>query len=159
MIVFMTKHHPHDHMPAAQHDALLPAYDLLFRALGLTKIHRTLVTQAELADGQRVLEVGSGTGNLTIRAKRSHPGSDVIASISDFVNRKSCGVLRAVPAMGAARSTMSGKPHYPLISLLGAHGSADDEFEAPNAEVFAKQPFQRRHVVADTNARKLRHRD
>jgi hypothetical protein len=52
-----------------------------------------------------------------------------------------------------------GKPHYPLISLLGAHGSADDEFEAPNAEVFAKQPFQRRHVVADTNARKLRHRD
>jgi ubiquinone/menaquinone biosynthesis C-methylase UbiE len=78
MIVSMTKHHPHDYLPAAQHDALLPAYDLLSRALGVTKIHRTLVTQAELADGHRVLEIGSGTGNLTIRAKRSHPGADVI---------------------------------------------------------------------------------
>jgi ubiquinone/menaquinone biosynthesis C-methylase UbiE len=78
MMVAMTKHHPHDYMPAAQHDALLPAYDLLSRALGITKVHRTLVEQAELADGHRVLEIGSGTGNLTIRAKRSHPGADVI---------------------------------------------------------------------------------
>ena len=37
------------------------------------------------------------------------PGSEVIASISDWVNRKSCGVFRAVPAIGAARSTLSGK--------------------------------------------------
>ena len=74
----MTKHHPHDYMPAAQHDALLPAYDLLSRALGITKVHRTLVEQAELADGHRVLEIGSGTGSLTIRAKRSHPAVDVI---------------------------------------------------------------------------------
>jgi ubiquinone/menaquinone biosynthesis C-methylase UbiE len=74
----MTKHHPHDYMPAAQHDALLPAYDLLSRVLGLSTIHRTLVEQAELADGHRVLEIGSGTGSLTIRAKRSHPAADVI---------------------------------------------------------------------------------
>ncbi len=74
----MTKHPPHDYMPAAQHDALLPAYDLLSRVLGITKVHRTLVAQAELADGHRVLEIGSGTGNLTMSAKRSHPGADVI---------------------------------------------------------------------------------
>ncbi|WP_293000828.1 class I SAM-dependent methyltransferase [Mycobacterium sp.] len=74
----MTKHHPHDYMPAAQHDALLPAYDVLSRALGIGRIHRTLVEQAELADGHRVLEIGSGTGNLTLRAKRSRPAADVV---------------------------------------------------------------------------------
>jgi ubiquinone/menaquinone biosynthesis C-methylase UbiE len=74
----MTKHHPHDYMPATQHDALLPAYDVLSRALGITKVHRTLVEQAELADGHRVLEIGSGTGTLTIRAKRSRPRADVV---------------------------------------------------------------------------------
>jgi ubiquinone/menaquinone biosynthesis C-methylase UbiE len=87
MIVAMTKHPPHsrshqssrhDYLPAAQHDALLPAYDLLSRALGVAKIHTTLIAQAELADGYRVLEIGSGTGNLTIRAKRSRPGADVV---------------------------------------------------------------------------------
>jgi ubiquinone/menaquinone biosynthesis C-methylase UbiE len=74
----MTKHHPHDYMPAAQHDALLPAYDVLSRVLGIGKVHRTLVEQAELADAHRVLEIGSGTGNLTLRAKRSRPRADVI---------------------------------------------------------------------------------
>jgi ubiquinone/menaquinone biosynthesis C-methylase UbiE len=83
MIVDMTKDHPHsriqhDYLPAAQHDALLPTYDLLSRVLGIAKVHQTLIAQAELTDGHRVLEIGSGTGNLTLRAKGSHPGIDVI---------------------------------------------------------------------------------
>jgi ubiquinone/menaquinone biosynthesis C-methylase UbiE len=85
MIVDMTKDHlhphtygRHDYLPAAQHDALLPTYDLLSRVLGIAKVHQTLIAQAELADGQRVLEIGSGTGNLTLRAKHSRPGIDVI---------------------------------------------------------------------------------
>jgi ubiquinone/menaquinone biosynthesis C-methylase UbiE len=81
MMVGMTKnhlHHRHDYLPAAQYDALLPAYDLMSRALGITRVHQTLIEQADLADGYRVLEIGSGTGNLTLRTKRSHPGVDVI---------------------------------------------------------------------------------
>src|SRR3978361_142439 len=87
MIVDMTKNHlharfhhsnPRDYLPAAQHDALLPAYDLMSRALGIGKIHQTLIAQAELADGHRVLEIGSGTGNLTLLAKRFRPGVDII---------------------------------------------------------------------------------
>jgi ubiquinone/menaquinone biosynthesis C-methylase UbiE len=70
--------HGHDYMPAAQHDALLPAYDLLSRAVGLPTAHKALIAQAELADGHRVLEIGSGTGSLTLRAKRSYPAADFI---------------------------------------------------------------------------------
>src|SRR5436305_2269055 len=105
MIGAMTNDHPHsrlhrsgrhDYLPAARHDALLPAYDLLSRSLGVTKIHTTLLAQAELADGHRVLEIGSGTGNLTIRAKRSRPGADVIGVDPDPLalaraERKLCG--------------------------------------------------------------------
>lgn len=81
MMVGMTKnhlHHRHDYLPAAQYDALLPVYDLMSRLMGIAKVHQTLIEQADLADGHRVLEIGSGTGNLTLRTKRSHPGVDLI---------------------------------------------------------------------------------
>jgi ubiquinone/menaquinone biosynthesis C-methylase UbiE len=81
MIVGMTKNHlhrRHDYLPAAQYDALLPAYDLMSRLMGITSVHQALIEQADLADGHRVLEIGSGTGNLTLRTKRARPGVDVI---------------------------------------------------------------------------------
>lgn len=81
----MTKHHPteHDYLPAAGRDAFLPFYDLFTAALGVSTIHRTLIDQAALADGHQVLEIGCGTGNLSIRAKRAHPGVDLIGSDPD----------------------------------------------------------------------------
>jgi len=88
---YMTKHHPtevtpghrHDYLPAAGRDAFLPFYDLLTAALGASRVHRTLIGQAGLAAGQRVLEIGCGTGNLSIRAKRAHPGVELIGSDPD----------------------------------------------------------------------------
>jgi ubiquinone/menaquinone biosynthesis C-methylase UbiE len=80
----MTEHRPHsstrqhDYIPAFGKDALLPFYDLLTRVLGFGKVYGALVSQAELADGLRVLEIGCGTGNVTIRAKRAAPGADVV---------------------------------------------------------------------------------
>jgi ubiquinone/menaquinone biosynthesis C-methylase UbiE len=84
----MTEHRPHsvtehDYMPAAGRDALLPAYDLLTRVLGMNKAYDTLVAQAELGDGLRVLEIGCGTGNVTTRVKRAAPGADVIGTDPD----------------------------------------------------------------------------
>ncbi|WP_026343238.1 class I SAM-dependent methyltransferase [Nocardia sp. BMG111209] len=86
----MTEHHPNsvtherqDYLPAAGLHSLLPAYDLLSRALGAPALHARLVDQADLAPGQRVLEIGCGTGNLTIRAKREQPGAEVIGSDPD----------------------------------------------------------------------------
>jgi ubiquinone/menaquinone biosynthesis C-methylase UbiE len=84
----MTEHRPHsaarhDYIPAAGSDKLLPGYDLLTRLLGFHKVYDTLIAQAELADGLRVLEIGCGTGNVTIRAKRSNPGVDITGSDPD----------------------------------------------------------------------------
>jgi ubiquinone/menaquinone biosynthesis C-methylase UbiE len=87
----MTKHRPteaaaerrHDYLPAAGRDAFLPFYDMFTAVLGASKVHRALIDQAELTDGQRVLEIGCGTGNLSIRAKRAHPGVELIGSDPD----------------------------------------------------------------------------
>lgn len=89
----MTENHPHstmhtmgnrhDYLPAAGHDFLLPAYDLLTRLLGMYRVHAVLVDQAELADEHRVLEIGCGTGNLTLRAHRTRPAAEVIGSDPD----------------------------------------------------------------------------
>jgi len=77
----MTEHHPdsaaarapahaHDYLPAAGLHALLPGYDMLTRLLGMWRNYDTLVAQADLSDGLRVLEIGCGTGNVTLHAKR-----------------------------------------------------------------------------------------
>jgi ubiquinone/menaquinone biosynthesis C-methylase UbiE len=80
----MTQHRPsHDYLPAAGRDALLPFYDAFTALLGAARLHRLLIGQAELAAGQRVLEIGCGTGNLTVRAKRAHPDVDIVGSDPD----------------------------------------------------------------------------
>jgi ubiquinone/menaquinone biosynthesis C-methylase UbiE len=154
----MTKHHPHDYLPAAQHDALLPAYDLLSRALGVTKIHRMLVTQAELADCHRVLEIGSGTGNLTIRAKRSHPGVDVIGVDPDPLalaraQRKLHGRAGIRFDQGYAQKLPYHDGEFDrVLSSMMLHHLDSDAKAAAAAEVFrVLRPGGRLHV-ADVDA-------
>lgn len=85
----MTNNHPsdtseeHDYLPAAGKDALLPCYDLFTALLGVAKVHRTLIGQAGLSPGQRVLEIGCGTGNMSLRLKRAHPGVEFVGSDPD----------------------------------------------------------------------------
>lgn len=80
----MTKHHPtHDYLPAAGRDAYLPFYDVLTISLGVGAIHRNLIRQAGIGAGQRVLEIGCGTGNLTLRTARTHPDAEVLGTDPD----------------------------------------------------------------------------
>jgi ubiquinone/menaquinone biosynthesis C-methylase UbiE len=69
---------PHDYLPAAGHDALLPIYDLISWVFGVAKLHRTLLELADPKSGERVLEIGCGTGNLTVLAKRRHPDVEIV---------------------------------------------------------------------------------
>lgn len=85
----MTKHHPnptterHDYLPAAGRDAMLPFYDAFTRLLGVTRVHRALTDRADLAAGQRVLEIGCGTGTLSVLVKRTQPGVEFVGSDPD----------------------------------------------------------------------------
>jgi len=65
-------------LPAAGHDWLLPFYDPLNRLLGEEKLKGALLDQAELGAGQRLLDIGCGTGALTLLAKRREPTADVV---------------------------------------------------------------------------------
>ncbi|MFW3172984.1 class I SAM-dependent methyltransferase [Geodermatophilus sp. CPCC 206100] len=61
-------------LPGMGHRWLLPLYDPLTRLVGVSRVHRRLLEQAALQPGQRVLEIGCGTGNLLLGAKRREPG-------------------------------------------------------------------------------------
>ena len=73
-----TERHGNDYVPGMGHDWLLPLYDPLNRLLGIASVHRPLVDQAEIRPGHRVLEIGCGTGNLALLAKRLHPDAEVV---------------------------------------------------------------------------------
>ncbi|MBF6181617.1 class I SAM-dependent methyltransferase [Nocardia otitidiscaviarum] len=72
-----------DYLPAAGRNGLLPFYDLLTRALGVPAVHRTLIARAGLRPGAQVVEIGCGTGNLTVLAKDTHPGIEITGTDPD----------------------------------------------------------------------------
>lgn len=76
-------HDPH-HLPPMGVSWLLHLYDPLTRLLGVARLHGRLVEAAELRPGHRVLEIGCGTGNLTLMAKKRQPEAVVVGLDPDF---------------------------------------------------------------------------
>lgn len=66
------------YLPAAGHDFFLPLYDPIVKLLGGESARRALLDQAALRPGQRILEIGCGTGSLVIMIKHLYPRVDVI---------------------------------------------------------------------------------
>lgn len=65
-------------IPAAGHNWLLPLYDPITRLVGVEPARSALVDQAKFSPKQQVLDVGCGTGALTIQIKRHHPDIDIV---------------------------------------------------------------------------------
>jgi ubiquinone/menaquinone biosynthesis C-methylase UbiE len=65
-------------IPAAGHDWLLPFYDPIQWLLGGDAARRALVEQAELRSGQRLLDIGCGTGSLVTLIKGLRPDAEVV---------------------------------------------------------------------------------
>ncbi len=150
----VTKHHPHDYLPAAGHDVLLPCYDLMSRLLGMKRVHEALIAQAELADCRRVLEIGCGTGNLIIRAKRGYPDLEAIGCDPDPLAldraRRKARQLREIRFDHgyAERLPYADGEFDRVLSSMMLHHVADDAKTAAAEEIFrVLRPGGRLHLV------------
>ena len=65
-------------LPAAGLHAALPLYDPVLTLIGAPRVQRAFVQRAALTSGQRVLEIGCGTGNVSLLAKQLCPGASVV---------------------------------------------------------------------------------
>ncbi len=62
-------------VPAAGLDLFLPLYDPLWRLLGGERVRATFIRDAGLAAGQRVLDIGCGTGSLLVQIAKTVAGT------------------------------------------------------------------------------------
>lgn len=130
-----------DYLPAAGRDAFLPFYDPFTALLGVAKVHRALIGQAGLAAGQRVLEIGCGTGNLTLRIKRTQPGVELVGSdpdplALDRARRKARGLTGIRFEQGYAQELPYPDASFDrVLSALMLHHLDHDSKAAAAAEV------------------------
>jgi ubiquinone/menaquinone biosynthesis C-methylase UbiE len=122
--------------------------------LGIKKVHEELIDQAELADGQRILEIGCGTGNLTTRVKRTHPAADVTGSdpdprALDRARRKGRELNGIRFEQGYAERLPYADGEFDrVLSSMMLHHVGDDAKTAAAAEIFrVLRPGGRLHLV------------
>ena len=74
------------YIPALSLGWLTPFYDPLFKlAMHEQTFKRQLIQQAHIQPGMRVLDLGCGTGTLTILIKQMHPDAEVIGLDGDRI--------------------------------------------------------------------------
>ena len=156
-------------IPAAGHDRWLPFYDVGTKLLGSAAVHRALIAQADVRSGQRVLDIGCGTGTLAVMLKTARPNVDVVGLDPDALaleraTRKArrahvdvefvCGFADAIPYAEGSFDR--------VLSSLMLHHLTDDEKAATLRDVnrvlrpggsfhlldFTTEPAHRRGLIA-----------
>jgi ubiquinone/menaquinone biosynthesis C-methylase UbiE len=86
-------------VPAAGRDWLLPLYDPLLRLLGGDRLKQPLIEAADIRPGQRVLDLGCGTGSLALLIKEQCPEAAVVGLDPDA---KALAIARSKALRAAA---------------------------------------------------------
>lgn len=80
----MARQHKSRYVPALGFHALTPVYDLIVATTGRERtVKQALIDQAGLSPGQRVLDLASGTGTLSLMIKRQQPQVEVVGIDGD----------------------------------------------------------------------------
>jgi ubiquinone/menaquinone biosynthesis C-methylase UbiE len=144
------------YIPALRFGWLTPVYDpVLRRLLPETALKQRLIVQAQIGAGQRVLDLGAGTGTLTVMIKQAYPDADVVgldgdlavlalarqkAAAAGVVIRFDHGLATALPYGDAAFDRV-------LSSLMLHHLTTEDKGRALREAWRVLRPGGELHVL------------
>ncbi len=108
-----TTSHEHAFVPGMGRGLLTPFYDVVHRVSGLGGLHAEMIRLAEVAPGQRVLDVGCGTGNLLLALGRGRPDVELVGLDPDAraLTRAARKARRAGVAVAWQRGFAQELPH------------------------------------------------
>jgi ubiquinone/menaquinone biosynthesis C-methylase UbiE len=127
-------------LPGMSRSWLLPLYDPLTQLLGVRRVHRRLLDQADVRAGQRVLEIGCGTGSLLLTAKQIQPAATVVGVDPDLT--------------ALARAQRKARRRGLTVQL--DRGYADELPYADNSVDVVLSSFMLHHVPVDRREQAMR---
>ena len=144
------------YVPALRFDFLTALYDPVVRLTTREETFKSaLLRQARIARGERVLDLGAGTGTLAIRAKSAQPGAEVFGVDGDErileIARRKASRARVKTTFDRALATSlpyaTGSFDKVLSSLFFHHLSRSDKLAAMREALRVLKPGGEVHVA------------